>query len=222
MLSENLALTKARPRSRSTRAARTRTSRFIPAKPNGQAARLVLRSPSVLRTETPPEPRRCAPTGVRSARRPLFHSSEAEWSGSRLLTGHSEVRFLPLELRPTRSKVSGADAPPRGALPARLYACVRAHASRRSSTRFVSGVNPVRIRAWALVSSTRTDPTRKVRWFESNRPDRRSGVSLIWASPMVRHSFLKKKFAVCSLERNEIFQDSPARRGPTRKQRLLV
>jgi hypothetical protein len=26
-----------------------------------------------------------------------MHSSEAEWSGTRLLTGDSEVRFLPLE-----------------------------------------------------------------------------------------------------------------------------
>ena len=62
-----------------------------------------------------------------------------------------------------RFMTSGAcDAPASLAPRTRGSACVRAHASRWSSTRIVSGVNPVRLRAWALVSSTRTDPTRKV------------------------------------------------------------
>lgn len=49
----------------------------------------------------------------------------------------------------------------RGAPRTRKPACDRAHASRWSRTRFVRGVIPVRLRAWALVSSSRIDPTRK-------------------------------------------------------------
>jgi hypothetical protein len=40
---------------------------------------------------------RCRTTEGRWPRPSVFYSSEAEWSGSRLLTGLSEVRFLPLE-----------------------------------------------------------------------------------------------------------------------------
>lgn len=54
-----------------------------------------------------------------------IHSSEAEWSGSRLLTGISKVRFLPLELSRTRastlwSALLRAACQPSAALPARV------------------------------------------------------------------------------------------------------
>lgn len=49
---------------------------------------------------------------------PSRYSSEAEWSGSRLLTGHSKVRFLPLELSsstrgdPTRKQICWFESNP--------------------------------------------------------------------------------------------------------------
>lgn len=77
-------------------------------------------------------------------------SSEAEWSGSRLLTGDSEVRFLPLELPP----------PPRW----RHCPCARQRAPR-----LVHGILPVRLRTWAPVVSIRRWSTTKLRMSVRSR-----------------------------------------------------
>ncbi len=80
-------------------------------------------------------------------------SSEAEWSGRRLLTGHLGGSIPSAgALANLRSGRAFAPLAPRTRKPA----CARAHASRWStSTRIVSGVNPVRLRAWALFQTLR-------------------------------------------------------------------
>lgn len=126
-------------------------------------------------------------------------SSEAEWSGSRLLTGHlggSIPSAGALVYRLVRPHSHAATHPRSG--------CAPAHVSRRSSTRFVRGV--YRFDSGRGLSFRPLEKTlhAKTRWFDSNRLLRAQALLPV-GEPMVRHSFAKMRphTAVSSLGRNE-------------------
>lgn len=127
-------------------------------------------------------------------------SSEAEWSGSRLLTGHLEGSIPSagaLDSRRVRPHSHAATHPRSG--------CALAHVSRRSSTRLVRGVYRFDSgRGLSFRPLEKTLHANSLVRFQPPTPRARARFSRV-GEPMVRHSFsqMRPHTAVSSLGRNE-------------------
>jgi hypothetical protein len=145
MLSENLApLRLVRVRGALVLRARGRAVSF-------QRSRMV-RQPAVNRSlggSIPPAGALAHPAEALHATETLVRlQPDARWAS--VVQRQDARRSIEQRLLHSGEKLYGACSARAARSPHAQHACVRAHASRWSSTRIVSGVNPVRLRAWAL------------------------------------------------------------------------